>query len=312
MRSHRRVRCRVPASLSLLVQVVLPVFLVIGLGALVGRVLRLEIAPINRLSIYAVLPALVFRSMSELSFAEIPAVRLVGAFLVFLAAVAAIAWLLTARLPASSRRALVGTSMLGNAANMNLPVTLFALGAAGLDRALILYVVSVVTMYLVGPVLFGRQLSFGRVVRTVATFPALWAALAGLAVARSGVTLPLPLSRAVDLTADAAIPLMLLILGVQLVRAGRWRPTGRVVFAVGLKLLVAPLLAASVGWTFGLRGVDLAALTLLGAMPTAVNAVMLTLEFGGDARQVSDTVALGTLSALVTLPLVLTVIGRLP
>lgn len=306
-----RVRCRVPASLALLVEVVLPVFLVIAVGALVGALLRLDVGPINRLSIYAVLPALVFRSMSELAFAEIAWVRLVGAYLVFLLVVAAASWTLAARLPTPSRRALMGTTMLGNAANMNLPVTLFALGAAGLDRALILYVVSVVVMYLVGPVLFGRGRSPGRVLRTLMSFPALWAALAGLIVSSGDVAIPLPLARAIDLAADAAIPLMLLILGIQLVRAGRWRPSGRVWFAVSVKLIGAPLVAAAVGWTFGLRGVDLAALTLLGAMPTAVNAVMLTLEFGGDARQVGDTVALGTLSALVTLPIVLTLLARL-
>jgi predicted permease len=299
------------ASLSLLLQVVLPVFLLIAVGAAAGRILRLEVASINRLSLYAVVPTLVFRSMSELALAEIPAARLVGAFVLFLASIAGLAWLLGARLPTPSRRALTGTSMLGNAANMNLPVTLFALGQAGLDRALILYVVTAVTMYAVGPVLFGGPLSVGRVVRTVASFPVLWAALIGLAIARTGTTLPLPLERAVDLLADAAIPLMLLILGIQLVRAGRWRPSGRVWTAVGMKLALAPALAFGIGSALGLRGVDLAALTLLAAMPTAVNAVMLSVEFGGDARQVGDTVAVGTLASLVTLPLVLALVTRL-
>lgn len=301
----------VVASLALLVQVVLPVFAVIGIGAAAGAVLRLDVEPINRLSIYAVLPALVFQSMSDLELSDIAWGRLVAAYLLSLLVIAATTWTLGARLPAMSRRALVGTSMLGNAANMNLPVTLFALGAAGLDRALILYVTSVVVLYLVGPVLFGARTSIARALRTLLSFPALWAALAGLAVARTNVGVPLPFERAVDLVAGAAIPLMLLILGVQLVRAGRWRPSGRVVSAVGVKLIVAPLIAAAVGWGLGLRGIDLAALTLLGAMPTAVNAVMLSIEFGGDARQVGDTVAIGTLSSLVTLPIVLAVLSRL-
>jgi predicted permease len=300
------------ATLSLLLEVVLPVFLLVGVGAAAGRLLRLEAASINRLSLYVVVPTLVFRSMAGLSLADLPAARLVGAFALFLVSIATLAWFAGARLPTPSRRALTGTSMLGNAANMNLPVTLFALGPAGLDRALILYVVTAVTMYAVGPVLFGGSPSVGRVVRTVASFPVLWAALIGLALSRTGTALPLPLERAVDLLADAAIPLMLLILGIQLVRAGRWRPSGRVWTAVALKLALAPLLAAGIGTALGLGGVDLAALTLLAAMPTAVNTVMLSLEFGGDARQVGDTVALGTLASLATLPWVLAVVTRLP
>jgi predicted permease len=299
------------ASLSLLLQVVLPVFLVIAVGALAGRVFRLEVRSVNRLSLYAVVPALVFRSMADLTLAEIPAARLIAAFVLFLLSTATLAWLLGWRLPTPSRRALVGTSMLGNAANMNLPITFFALGQAGLDRALILYVVTAVTMYAVGPALFGGALPIRRIVRTVATFPVLWAALIGLALARTGATLPLPVARSVDLLADAAIPLMLLILGMQLVRAGRATPSGRVWLAVATKLVLAPALALGIGAALGLRGLDLAALTLLAAMPTAVNSVLLAVEFGGDGRQVGDTVAVATLASLVTLPLVLVLVTRL-
>jgi predicted permease len=38
---------------------------------------------------------------------------------------------------------------------------------------------------------------------------------------------------------------------------------------------------------------------------------MLSVEFGGDARQVGDTVAVGTLASLLTLPLVLALVTRL-
>jgi len=57
-----------------------------------------------------------------------------------------------------------------------------------------------------------------------------------------------------------------------------------------------------------LTGLDLSVLVLMGAMPTAVNAVMLAIEFGGDAEQVGDMVVAGTALALVTLPLVLSVL----
>lgn len=52
-------------------------------------------------------------------------------------------------------------------------------------------------------------------------------------------------------------------------------------------------------------------------MPTAVNAAMLAIEFGGEARQVGDTgIASTALSLLVlsllVLPLLLTMLVRLP
>lgn len=300
-----------PASLKLLVDVVLPVFAVILVGGLVGGWFRLDVRHVNRLALYAAVPALAFRAMAELALGEIPAARLLFAYAAFLLAAAAVAALVGVRLSASARRALVGTSVLGNAANLNLPVALFAFGPAGLDRALILYVATALLVFTIGPGLLGAAVSPGRALRTILAFPVLWATLAGLLVNAAGTSLPLAAGRAVDLLADAAIPMVLLTLGVQLARTGRHWPSRRAWAGVALKLGAGPLLAAGAGLAVGLTGLDLAVLVLMGAMPTAVNAVMLAIEFGGDAEQVGDTVVAGTAVALVTLPIVLSVLSVL-
>ena len=62
-----------PASLTLLVNVVLPVFALMIVGAVVGRAFDLHVRSINRLSLYAVLPALAFRAMANLEFGDIAA-----------------------------------------------------------------------------------------------------------------------------------------------------------------------------------------------------------------------------------------------
>ncbi len=300
-----------PASLKLLVDVVSPVFAVILVGGLVGGWFRLDVRHVNRLALYAAVPALAFRAMAELALGEIPALRLLAGYGLFLLAAAGLAALAGARLPGSARRALIGTSVLGNAANLNLPVALFAFGPAGLDRALILYLATSLLMFTIGPGLLGAAVSPGRALRTVLAFPVLWATLAGLLVNGAGLGLPLAAERAVDLLADAAIPMVLLTLGVQLARAGRHWPSGRAWAGVALKLGAGPFLAAGAGLALGLTGLDLAILVLIGAMPTAVNAAMLAIEFGGDARQVGDTVVAGTATALITLPLVLSVLSGL-
>jgi predicted permease len=302
----------VPDALALLLDVVAPVFLVILVGGVVGRRFALEVRHVNRLALYAAVPALAFRTLANLELAAGEAGRLLAAYALYLALAAALAALVGARWPGPARRALVGTSLLGNAANLNLPVALFAFGPAGLDRALILFVATSLAMYTVGPALLGRAAGPGRALRTVATFPVAWAVVAGAAVNVASATLPLPIERAVDLLADAAIPMVLLALGVQLAATGRFRPGGRAWTGVGLKLVAGPALAAGAGLALGLTGLDLAVLVLMGAMPTAVNAAMLAIEFGGEARQVSDTVVAATALSLVALPLLLTVLVRLP
>jgi malate permease and related proteins len=301
----------VPPLLTLLVNVVLPVFAVVAVGGVVGRRFRLEVAPINRMALYGAVPALVFRTLAGIEMAWQPVLHLVGAYLAFMVAMAAIAALAARRWPAPSRRALVGTSVFGNAANLNLPVALFAFGEAGLERALVLYVVTALAMFSVGPALMGRSGGLGAGVRAALGFPVLWASLAGLAVNALDVRLPVGAERAIGLLADAAVPVVLLSLGAHMARSLRWRPTHRAAAAVLIKLGLGPVTAAAVGAAVGLQGLDLAVLVVLGAMPTAINAVMLAVEFGGDAEQVGDAVVAGTALSLLSLPVVLALAGRL-
>ncbi|TVR90103.1 MAG: AEC family transporter, partial [Trueperaceae bacterium] len=106
-------------------------------------------------------------------------------------------------------------------------------------------------------------------------------------------------------------PLVLLSLGIQMSRARVVRPNGLNVTSVGLKLVAMPAVALALGALVGLRGLDLAVLTLLAGMPTAINLAMLAVAFRGDADQVGRTVVLGTLVSLVTLPLLLTLLAPL-
>jgi malate permease and related proteins len=301
----------VPDAFALLLDVVLPVFLVIAAGAAIGARFGLEVAPVNRLALYAAVPALVFRSLSDLALTGGGVGRLLAGYAVFLLVAAALAALVGRRWTPVRRRALMGTTMLGNAANLNLPVALFAFGTAGLDVALVLYVATALLVFALGPSLVGRPTGPGRAIRTVLSFPVFWAALAGLASNASGTELPLPVARTVDLLADAAIPMVLFTLGVQLARARRWRPSAAAWTAVALKLGAGPLVAAAAGLLVGLTGLELAVLVVLGAMPTAINVAMLAVEFGGDAELVGDAVVVGTVLALATLPVVLALATRL-
>jgi malate permease and related proteins len=296
---------------ALLVDVVLPVFAVVAVGGIVGRRFRLEVAPINRLALYGAVPALVFRTLAGIEMAWQPALHLVGAYLAFMLAMAGLAAILARRWPAPSRRTLIGTSVFGNAANLNLPVALFAFGAPGLERALVLYVVTSLAMFSLGPALMGGAVGAAAAVRAALGFPVLWAALAGLTVGSLDGTLPVGAERAIGLLADAAVPVVLLSLGVHMARSLRWRPNLRAAVAIATKLVLGPATAAAVGAALGLRGLDLAVLVVLGAMPTAINAVMLAVEFGGDVDQVGDAVVAGTALSLVSLPIVLAIAGRL-
>lgn len=297
-----------------LLEVVLPAFLVILVGGVVGAAFRPDPTPINRIALYATLPALVFTSLLEMPLALRDVALLVSANAAYLVLMAAVTWAVTGRLPSTRRQGLVATSMFGNSANLMLPITLFAFGEAGLQRALILYVFSVLTLFSIGPLVLAGPTSdasrrgrpaFLRRVGGVLRLPVLWATALGIAFNLLDLPVPTGPARGIELLGDAAIPLVLLTLGLQVQRRGWRAPSGVNLLGSALKLALGPVVGFATAWLLGAEGLDLAVLTLLAAMPPAVNTFMLALEFGGDAEEVAGTVivatalSLGTVAAVV-------------
>jgi predicted permease len=133
----------------------------------------------------------------------------------------------------------------------------------------------------------------------------LYAATAGLLFNRFGWELPLPLFRAVDLTAAAAIPGMLVLLGVQL----RHTPIGLGQPVVGrsalVRLIVAPLVAWQLCAWLGVSGVERSVLILQSAMPSAVMTAVLATEFDAAPGLVATIVFVTSVASMATLSVVL-------
>ena len=120
-----------------------------------------------------------------------------------------------------------------------------------------------------------------------------------------GYTPPGGVTGAVQMVADASIPMLLLALGIQLGYAKRIRLSGVVIVAVVLKLLVVPLLAWGMRWLIGLRGLGLQSLVLALSMPTAVNVLLFGLQYERDVDSLASIVALSTFASLATITAIL-------
>jgi predicted permease len=143
------------------------------------------------------------------------------------------------------------------------------------------------------------------------SLPVVWAALFAALFNALDWSLPLGVMRGVELLAGAAVPLVLLVLGVQIQRAGLAVPSGVNWLATGIKLVVGPVAAFAAAYAVGLGGIDLAVVTLFGSMPPAVMVFMLALEFSDNAEEVARTVVVSTLGALLSVSVVVTLLRPL-
>jgi len=298
----------VAALLRIFADILLPVFLVVGIGIVAGRRLDLDARTLSRVAYWILGPVFVFDILARADLAAGLVGRLVLATLLAVAGAGLVGWLIAR---ASGREpqvvaATLSTSVYGNVGNFGLAIVAFTFGADALPLAGIVLVSVNLTGIVVG-VAAARWNEHGAAaaLRRAVTAPLTLAVLPALVVNAGNVTLPLWLARPVDLVAAALIPMMLLTLGIQLAGMRRRRPDLRVAPALLAKLLVAPLLAAATAGVVGLTGIPFGVVVLQLAMPPAVFTALIALEHDLVPDLVTTTVLTGTLASVVTLPVVI-------
>src|SRR5919202_2480169 len=205
-----------------LTSIVLPIFLVAAVGFLLGRTRTItDSRPLARLALYFFSPALVLTSIarSRLSPSDLFSI-LIYSFAI--AALMGVLGYLLARL-LNLERLLTSAFLLSilfvNAGNLGLPFNQFAYGQAGVSRAAVYFVGNSILAQTLAVFIAsrGRQ-DVRQSLSAMFRMPLVYAVIVGLVLNRENWTLPEPLSRSLDLVAAAAVPLMLVILGLELSR----------------------------------------------------------------------------------------------
>jgi predicted permease len=294
--------------LAIFVQNIVPIFIVAGIGFLLVRHVGADVQTLSRVTLHVLTPCLVFEILVTSSVSADEFGRLSLLALCTILGIGLIAWLVTRvlRLDRVMSSAFIVVVMFANGGNYGLPLTLFVFGHEALARGTIYFVVSVVLTYTLGIFLAssGRR-SVSEALLSVLRIPSIYASAAAIVVIISGVTVPSFLMRPIKLLGDAAIPIMILVLGMQLERAARPASLRLVGLAVGLRLVVSALLGLLLAEVLGLDGAARQAGVLQAAMPVAVVTTILAVEFEVEPTFVTSVVFLSTiLSPLTLTPLI--------
>ena len=299
--------------LSVFFEVVLPVMLVAALGAVVGRWRRVSAEPLSAVVFFLFTPALVYDSMANSDLAAGLSLKIaaVAVIIYIVGYAAASAWSLLVRHqpPQRAAFALVVTSL--NTGNMGIAVALLAFGEVGVQVAVLTWVVNATLVTSAGIVI--ATLPSGSSRRALVApfgYPALYAAALGFAANGLDVDLPVTIEAPIATLADAAVPAMLVVLGLQLGRGlGDLGELADGAAASALRLLLGPLVALGAALALGLEGVTRDVVIVLGGMPTAVIAIIVATEFEVRPQFVTRSVVTSTLASVATLTVLLTLVG---
>ena len=301
--------------LGIFVNNILPVFLVIGVGALLGLTVKPDVKSVSRLTFYALTPCIIYSSLTNarLSGSETGDIVLFASLATL--ATTAIAWLLATILgwKGKCRRGLLLSILVINSGNFGLSVVLFAFGPDAQARAMVYFVTTASMASTLGVILAAGGGSWRQALSNIVRIPMLYAVAAAMVVMLLGDRFQMPrvLSRPIELLGAAAVPLMLVILGMQLVSSvqnlrGRVAP---ILLATAFRLLIAPLVAVPIAWLTDIDGITYQACMLEASMPAGVTGAILALEYDLEPEMVTSTIFVSTLLSALTLSVLISLIS---
>jgi len=268
--------------------------------------MKLDLRTLSRIAFYIFSPCLVFTAITHNALSAVEFWQLAVYTLGVVGSMTLIAFTIgrALRLERHWLAALIVASVFVNGGNYGLALTQFAFGEAALARAVVYYVFSTLLVYTLGVVIASLgQRPLRAALLSALAVPANYALVAAGVIKLTGWALPTLVERAVSLLGQAAIPVMLVLLGLQLAEIPAWPRTQLKLIGVAvlLQLVVAPLVGLALAGVLGLEGVTRQAAVVEAAMPTAVITTILAVEYELDAPFITATVILSTLLSPLTL-----------
>lgn len=286
------------------VDILLPIFLVIAAGWLFSRGLRPALEPLMQFALFLATPALVFDALVRhtvplSALGRVTALMLLYTAALWLAAEAA-ARLLGLR--EGLRRAFLLATVPMNVGNYGLPLVRFAFGPEVEPFSVLVFVVFNLPLATWAIwVAAGGTLSSLRGVGATLKIPIFHATVLAFAVTAWGWRVPEPLAKGVGLLGQAAIPVLLVVLGMQLERTRIESFGPSLLAALGLRLVGSPFLAWSLCGLLGFQGAERSVAVLQTATPSAVLTLLYALRFGCEPRWLASCILLSTVGSAASL-----------
>lgn len=304
------------------VDVVLPVFGLIGVGAIAawrGWLDEGVTDALNRYVVWLALPALLFHGAARMTWADVDHPGFIAAAVGGMMATFVLALAIDGAHRRLADRVIEAlAASYANNGYLGIPLALGLFGAAILPALVISILSTAVLLFGIAIVLIeldlaaepGRGATLRKAGGALARNPLLVAPLAGCLWASSGRALPAPLERLSGLLGDSAGPCALVTIGLFLVQRRDWAIGRDVLRLSALKLFAQPAFTFAITLVAPMSREWLGTALLLAALPTGTGPFMLAKLYEREAATTSRTILVSTLLSVATVSALIVWIGR--
>lgn len=298
-----------------LLLIVLPAFMIFGAGYIGQKFLKFDIKSISTMSLYLLTPFLAFDTFysNTLNMDYF----YMFAFTTILVLILGIITIVMGKIIHTDRTRLSAfllTTVFPNSGNYGAPVVLFAFGSLAFEYAIIIMVIHAFLMNSIGIFIasYGSEQSpsIKDAMLNVIKMPVLYGALIGVIFQLFSIQLPTTIMDGIHIVGSAAIPTVMLILGMQLAEIKKQKFQLKYIYMTTfVRMVVSPVLAVFLVSFMPVNDIIKSVFILLAAMPVAANTTMLAVQFDVEPDLVSFATFITTLLSLITIPITLYFLG---
>lgn len=294
--------------------ILLPIFGIFALGFIGQKKIGFDTKTISTMALYLMSPVLVFKTFYTTKFTiDYLYLTLYTFALCFALIVVVYIIAYFQRYSTSETCGMILASSFMNNGNYGTPVVLLLFGVTGLDSAIILMVIQQLVMCTVGVYYAAKGSPQGNGIKSavdaVRRIPIVYGGLLGAIFQFLHIPLSNSVKEAVDLVAGAAIPTIMIVLGMQLAKISiRNLAKAKVSWSLAIKLVISPFIAYILTLLLPVDEMVKQIMIIMAAMPTAANTTMYALQFNTEPEFVSSATLISTSLSLATLPIIFLIV----
>jgi predicted permease len=283
-----------------ILEIMLPIVIMIAAGYVFAKIRRIDLKPVVDIVMFLTVPCLIMSSIlkAPLPLKEFITVPAASAFVVLGGGLMTLIISKVLRIKATP--GMYMGSMFMNSGIIAFPIILSAYGLNALSKAIIFDATNGLLIFTLGIFILVGSKNAVQIFK----LPVIYSIIAAALLNPISFQIPEIVINTLSTVGSATIPLMLLILGYRM-NSVRGKVFGPSLLASIIRLAGGLALAIAFVKLFGIAGTTRSVILISSSMPTAMNSLLLSEEYGVDSELAAGTVMMTTMLSFLALPLVM-------
>jgi len=293
----------------ILTNILLPIFIQIFLGFVIKKITNFNNKPLAVIQFYIIIPALLFVSMYNAKIDKAIAIKITLHSIIIFVLLYLLSGLIGKifKYNKTTSSSFTNSICLYNSGNFCLPLVqiLYNNPIAVSVQIIIMTVQSIVTNTVgIYSVSAGKK-NVKQGILEVLKVPMIYCIIIALTLRGMKITVAAPVLTAMNSIASAMVPVALISLGAQLAETKYSFKMPKVYFSNFIRLIISPILAYALVLLLGLKGMAAEIAVISSAAPTAVNSVLLAIQYDSDPDFASQAVFFSTIISSISVAVVI-------